>query len=546
MAADSPRTGISAEIEPGRPAGAPAGARLDTSAWRVIVASSLGAVYEWYDFFLFGAAAQLLSEQFFPAGNAVASRLLVFATFGAGFAVRPAGAFLFGVLGDRVGRKHTFLITIVLMGTATTAMGLLPTFSQSGLLAPALLVFLRLVQGLALGGEYGGAAIYVAEHAPSGRRGLHTSFIQLAGAVGFLLALTVVLAVHGALGETVWHRWGWRIPFLLSFALLAGSVYVRLKLKESPIFEAMKRDGMLAPSPLRESVRGSNLRRMVVALFGISAGLTVTWFTAQFTSLYLLQQWAGLDDTGAKELMAAATLLALPGFVISGWLSDRVGRKFVLLAGYVLSLTLTVPVFHAFAAAANPARNDASVRSPIVVSGRECSYNPFVTLQPSACGRTLSYLTSKAVPYTVGDWNGESDVTVAVGRLLLPQPTNADIETALRNSGYLSPPAMTWGRGVTLIALAFGLILIAALTYGPSAALLVELFPAQIRYTSLSLPYHIGTGYIGGFQPFLSQYISAHTGNPFGGLAYTLAVVAIALVVGLIWLPETRGRPIGA
>ncbi len=292
MAEDSTRTGISAAAELVTPAGAPAGARLDASAWRVIVASSLGAIFEWYDFFLFGAAAQLLSEQFFPAGNAVASRLLVFATFGAGFAVRPAGALLFGVLGDRVGRKHTFLITIVLMGTATATMGLLPTFSRSGLLAPALLVFLRLVQGLALGGEYGGAAIYVAEHAPSGRRGLHTSFIQLAGAVGFLLALTVVLAVHGAMNDTAWHRWGWRIPFLLSFALLAGSVYVRLKLKESPVFEAMKRDGILAPSPLRESVRGPNLRRTLVALFGISAGLTVTWFTAQFTSLYLLQQWA--------------------------------------------------------------------------------------------------------------------------------------------------------------------------------------------------------------------------------------------------------------
>jgi MFS family permease len=509
---------------------------------RVIVASSLGTTFEWYDFFLYGAVAKLLSEQFFPTGEGMLSWLLVLATFGAGFAVRPLGALVFGRLGDRTGRKKTFLITVLLMGIATAAMGLLPTYATAGLLAPLLLVALRLLQGLALGGEYGGAAVYVAEHAPEGKRALYTSFIQLSGALGFLLALAVVLGVQWLLGDSAWRDWAWRLPFLFSILLLATAVYMRLRLHESPVFESLRQRRALSAAPIRESFRSDNLRRMLIALFAVAGGQTVTWFTAQFTSLYLMQRWAGMEDRDATALMAVATLLCLPLFVLSGWLADRYGRRPVLMTGYLLSLLLTVPVFHAMAAHANPGRTAATEAHPVVVTGSDCRYEAFAKTQASACGRALAVLTARGVSYSVRELPGDQSVTIAVGATPVVGDDGAGLEQALTEAGYLSRSPVSVQQQLILVGLAMVLIAIAALTYGPTAAILVELFPSRIRYTSMSLPYHLGTGYIGGFQPFMSQYLAARSGNPFGGLGYTLAFVALGLVLCLLALPETRGR----
>jgi MFS family permease len=520
--------------------------RTSVSLVRVIWASSLGSVFEWYDFFLYGAVARRLSQEFFPAGDSAAGLLLVLATFGSGFAVRPLGGFIFGALGDRVGRKHTFLVTITLMGLATAAIGLLPTYAYVGLWAPVLLVSLRLVQGLALGGEYGGAAIYVAEHAPPERRGFYTSWIQLAAVVGFLLSLVVVLLMRAVCPANVWDEWGWRLPFLLSFVLLGISLYIRVQVRESPVFEAMKARGAVATNPLRESfLNRSNVARMLVALFGVAAGLTVIWFTAQFSSLAVLQQWAGIDESYAKTLVAIATALAAPVFVFCGWLSDKIGRRPLLLTGYVLSLVLTIPLSQQLGALANPARTAATIRAPVVVSGPACDYAVFAGKQRSECGRLLEYLTSKGLRYRV-DHGTRTALTVRVGALQLEGFQPEALTRALDSAGYSALPGVDTRRAVLIVLIVMTLAILAALTFGQSAALLVELFPARIRYTSMSVPYHIGTGYFGGFQPFLSQYIVTRTGNPYAGLYYTLAVVAVALLVCLFYLPETRGRDINA
>ena len=512
----------------------------------VIVASTLGTVFEWYDFFIYGTLAAIIGRQFFPVGNETAQFLLALASFGVGFGVRPIGALLFGYLGDKLGRKYTFLVTITLMGVATAAVGLVPSYAAIGMAAPIILVTLRVLQGLALGGEYGGAAIYVAEHAPRNKRGFYTSFIQAGVIGGFLLSVAVVLISEWFVDPEAWAAWGWRIPFLFSTVLLAISLWVRLKLKESPVFQAMKEAGTTARNPIAESFRGRHQLKMVtVALFGVAAGLTVIWYTAQFQALYFLQNALRIDDTAARAMIAAAALVSMFWFVLFGWLSDRIGRKPLIVTGYALTIVLLFPLFHWMASAANPQLAAAMARSPVTVQGAACDYNPFAQAQASPCGRALGALTSRGIAYTMlpaPGWGGQ-DYQVRIGNAVVNAEEPAALESALTAAGYRlekTTPAMSSMIQVVLAIVVIGML--SGMTYGPVAALLVEMFPARVRYTSLSVPYHIGTGYFGGFLPFISQYIVARTGDPFSGLWYTIAVVAMALVVSLFWLPETSGK----
>ncbi|HEV2748128.1 MAG TPA: MFS transporter [Allosphingosinicella sp.] len=511
----------------------------------VIVASSLGTVFEWYDFFVYGTLAAVIARLFFPAANETAGFLLALATFGAGFGVRPLGAILFGYLGDRLGRKYTFLVTITLMGLATAAVGMLPTHAQIGIAAPVLLVVCRLLQGLALGGEYGGAAIYVAEHAPRHRRGLYTSFIQASVIGGFLLSLAVVLISTRFVDPAEWEAWGWRVPFLFSLLLLAISLWVRLKLSESPVFQAMKQAGGCARNPLRESFDSwPKIKLVLVALFGIAAGLTVIWYAGQFQALYFLQNALRVDDNAARMMVGIGALFSLGWFILFGWLSDKVGRKKPIVIGYALAILLLFPLFHWMAAAANPELSAAMERSPVVVAGSDCRYDPFATKgQTTACGRVLDTLSKKGVAYAKVEGVAGAPPQVTVGGRLVDASDAAALDAALEAAGYplgkVVPPVSRAWRIVLAIVIVG---MLSGMTYGPAAALLVELFPARIRYTSLSVPYHIGTGYFGGFLPFISQYIVARTGDPFAGIWYPVGVVAMALAVTLLWLPETAGR----
>lgn len=511
---------------------------LSTSDVRlVITASALGTVFEWYDFFIYGTLAAIIGRTFFPADSEVAQLLLALAGFAVGFGVRPLGAVLFGYLGDRLGRKYTFLVTITLMGLATAAVGMVPSAATIGVAAPVILLLLRVVQGLALGGEYGGAAIYVAEHASAARRGFYTSFIQGSVAGGFILSLAVVLATEAALGEAAWNAWGWRIPFLFSLVLLAISLWMRLKLSESPVFRAMKEAGETAQNPLKETFNyPGNGRRLFVALFGIAAGLTVIWYTAMFQALYFLQNAMKLEPAVAQLLVGLGAAAGLIFFVLFGWLSDKVGRKTPILVGYLLTLLFLFPIFTMMGNAANPGLSDAARRAPIVVGGADCRYNPFAKTQATPCGQALDMLSKRGVPYaTDASLTGViiGDARMSAG----DYPTADELDRALAEAGY-DLGRVRPGTADILIILA-GIMALSALsgmTYGPVAALLTELFPARIRYSSMSIPYHIGTGYFGGFLPFVSQLIIAKTGDPYSGLWYCWAVVAMAALVTALFL----------
>ena len=511
----------------------------------VILASSLGTVFEWYDFFVYGALAALLGDLFFPSSNPTAALLKSFATFGAGFGVRPLGAILFGRLGDKLGRKYTFLITITLMGLATAAIGVLPTYTSAGVWAPVLLVTCRCLQGLALGGEYGGAAIYVAEHAPPNRRGAQTSWIQFSVVGGFLLSLGVVLAAMGAMSKADWHAWGWRLPFLISLLMLAVSLWIRMKLHESPVFKAMKAAGGCARSPLRESfATRANVKTMVVAMIGVAAGLTVIFYTAQFYSYAFLENAMRMDGGEAKELAGLGAVLGAPAFLAAGWLSDKVGRRPVMIAGYALVLLALFPAYRIMARAANPAWAHAVATSPGGGGGRQglrfrtCSR----ASRRVPCARVLDYLARRGVAYTKAD--GALAVSIA-GQRIAGEDTVA-LGHALAAAGWPehTDPART--NRAEVVGAILLMVILSGMTYGPVAAIMVELFPARIRYTSLSIPYHIGTGWFGGFLPFVTQYIVAKSGDAFAGLWYTFGVVAVALLVTIVWLPETRGRDVTA
>lgn len=508
----------------------------------VITASALGTVFEWYDFFLYGILAALLGKLFFPADNPTAATLASLAAFGAGFGVRPLGALLFGWFGDRVGRKYTFLVTISLMGGATAAIGFLPTYASAGLWAPALLVGLRLLQGLALGGEYGGAAIYVAEHAPEGKRGQYTSWIQVSVVGGFLLSLIMVLACRYALTPEQFDAWGWRIPFLSSLVMLAISLYIRMKLNESPVFRAMKEAGTVSRNPFKDSlIYPGNIKRVLVALFGVAAGLTVIYYTSQFGTLYFLQGTARVGETEALLYMAVGASIAAPLYVGFGALSDRVGRKKILLLGYGLTLVLLFPLFHLMADGANPALSRATANSPVTLSvDRDCDYSVFASRQEQPCAKALAFLAKRGVSYAK-DYSGvpAAGAALRVGETRVEGFDDKAYTAALVAAGYPDKADPAEKQRWKIILAVAVMVALSAMTYGQVAAILVEMFPARIRYTSMSVPYHIGSGYFGGFLPLISQYIVVRTGDAYAGLWYTIVVVAMAFLVSAIWLPET-------
>ena len=507
----------------------------------VISASALGTVFEWYDFFIYGtlAASGIIGRAFFPAGNETVQTLLAWAGFAVGFGFRPLGAALFGYLGDRLGRKYTFLVTITLMGIATAGVGLTPSAATIGFAAPVIVLLLRVAQGLALGGEYGGAAIYVAEHSPRGRSGFYTSFIQAGVVGGFILSLAVILFFKAVMPAQTWEAWGWRMPFLFSIVLLAISLWMRLKLSESPVFKKMRAAGERAVNPLKESFTyPGNIRRMLVALFGIAAGLTVIWYTAMFSVLSFLQTTMRVEETTAQLITGAGVLMGTGWFLLFGHVSDKVGRKKPIVAGYALTLLLLFPIFWTIGAAANPGLARAAKENPVAVHGQECRYSPFDKVQATPCGKLLDQLSKKGVPYTVA---ASRDTHVTIGSRDIGAPTPEALDAALAQAGYDLAKVHPGPGNIALILLAIlAMSLLSGITYGPVAALLSEMFPPAIRYSSLSIPYHLGTGYFGGFLPFISQYIVAKTGDPYAGLWYTWGVTLLALIVTAVWLKEDR------
>ncbi|HKP16061.1 MAG TPA: MFS transporter, partial [Gemmatimonadaceae bacterium] len=493
-----------------------------TEVRRVIFASSLGTVFEWYDFYLYGSLAAIISKQFFSGVNPTAGFIFALLAFAAGFAVRPFGALVFGRLGDLVGRKYTFLITILIMGVSTFVVGILPSYAQIGLAAPVILILLRLLQGLALGGEYGGAATYVAEHAPHGKRGAYTSWIQTTATLGLFLSLLVILGCRVLLGNATFEAWGWRIPFLFSLALLAVSVWIRLKLNESPLFKAMKAEGKTSKAPLTESfAKWGNLKIVLLALFGLTAGQAVVWYTGQFYTLFFLTQILKVDAQTANILIALSLLLATPFFLVFGALSDRIGRKPIIMAGLLLSAVTYFPLFRAITHYANPALADAQERAPVKVSAvaSTCSvqFNPVGTSKfTSPCDIAKSALVRRGVPYSnqhLGDARQPSSAagaaderaaTISVGTTAIPSydATAPDAKTqgasfdtaldaALKAAGYPPKAAPEQVNKPMITLLLWILVIYVTMVYGPIAAMLVELFPTRIRYTSMSLPYHI-------------------------------------------------------
>ena len=507
----------------------------------VIAASSAGTVFEWYDFFIYGTLAAIIGKTFFPSGNVTLETLLVWAGFAVGFGFRPLGAILFGFLGDRLGRKYTFLVTVTLMGIATAGVGLIPSAEAIGLWAPALVLLLRVLQGLALGGEYGGAAIYVAEHSPPEKRGYYTSFIQASVVGGFVLSLIVVLGCKGLMSAEVWNDWGWRVPFLISVVLLLISLWMRLKLSESPVFKAMQEEGELAGNPFVESFTyPGNRKRLFIALFGVAAGLTVIWYTAMFYGLSFLKSAVRIEDTAAEIIVGIAAAIGMVFFILFGRLSDRIGRKPSIVWGYVLTLLLLFPLFWAMGNVGNPGLAAASERAPVVVSGPDCGHDPFAKDQASPCGKLLSDLSAVGVRY---EHRAAPALSLTVGGVAQPVETYAWDDKAARMkqldgwlsaAGYdLAKVTPSFGTSLVVILCLLGIMALSGMTYGPVAALLTEMFPARIRYSSMSIPYHIGTGYFGGFLPLVAGYIVALSGNPYAGLWYAWVIVAIAFAVAL-------------
>jgi MFS family permease len=543
----------------------PSDGRLTRDHRRVILASSLGTVFEWYDFYLYGALAAVIATHFFsalPAGSAFVMALL---TFAAGFAVRPFGALVFGRLGDLVGRKYTFLVTIVIMGVSTFLVGVLPTYASIGIAAPILLVVLRCLQGLALGGEYGGAATYVAEHAPPGRRGLYTSFIQTTATVGLFLSLLVILGVRTWLGEDAFKAWGWRIPFLISFVLLLVSIWIRMQLQESPVFQRMKDEGGRSKAPLKESFgTWTNGRIVLLALLGATAGQAVVWYAGQFYALFFLTQTLKVDAVTANLLVAAALALATAGFVFFGWLSDKVGRKPIVMAGCVLAALTYFPIFKTLTHAANPALEAAARRAPAVVVADpdQCAFQ-FVPGElrshvrfDSSCDVVKGLLNARSVPYTRQDAPAGTPAVVRIGEAeiravdpagLAPGEAkaaqarlSAQVTAAIDAAGYpqrADPAAIDVPAVLALLTL---LVVYVTMVYGPIAAWLVELFPTRIRYTSMSLPYHLGNGWFGGFLPTTAFALVLLTGDLYAGLWYPVGVALMTAVIGTLFLPETR------
>lgn len=511
---------------------------------KIIFASSLGTVFEWYDFFLYGALAAVISKQFFAGVNDTTAFIFALMAFAAGFLVRPFGALVFGRLGDMIGRKYTFLVTIVLMGLSTFAVGLLPTYASIGIAAPIILVILRMLQGLALGGEYGGAATYVAEHAPPGKRGFHTGFIQSTATLGLLLSLLVVLGSRYISGDE-FETWGWRLPFLLSIVLLGISTWIRMSMHESPAFVKMKAQGKLSKSPIRESFTNwSNLKIVLTALFSINAGQAVTFYTAQFYVLFFMTQMLKMDPAQANTLLIISVVIGAPFFVFFGWLSDRIGRKPILMVGLLLATVLYFPLFKALSHYANPQIDAASRQSPIVVMADPASctfqFDPVGKARfDSPCDKVKTFLVKQGLPYSSAAATG-SDVVVNIGDTAITGFDEAAMRAAITQAGYPAKADPAQVNEFMVVALIVAMILIATMTYGPLAAVMVELFPTRIRYTSMSLPYHIGNGWFGGFLPTVSFALVVYTGDIFYGLWYPVLITGVSVVVGIFCLKETK------
>jgi MFS family permease len=523
------------------PAPGPAAA-LPREERRVILASSLGTMFEWYDFYLYATLAPFFADLFFPRGNDTAALLSAFATYAAGFLVRPFGALVFGRVGDMVGRKYTFLVTIVCMGAATFAVGLLPTYASIGWLAPTLLVTLRLIQGLALGGEYGGAATYVAEHAPEHRRGANTSWIQTTATLGFFLALVVILGCRTAMSAEAFAEWGWRLPFALSALLLVFSVYIRLRLEESPVFLRIKQEGRTSAAPLTESfARWGNARIVLLSLFGATAGQGVVWYTGQFYALFFLTITLKLDFQYAYLLIAGSLLVGTPLFIFFGWLSDRIGRLRIIMVGCLLAALTYIPLFRGLTHYVNPALEAAQAQTSITVVARDCSFHLFVGPWStfSECDRARDHMTKSGVSFNSTEAAAdEPDVVTTIGTTVLTGFDASAYGAALRDAAFparADPAQVNWVMAELILIV---MVLYVTMVYGPIAAFLVELFPARIRYTSMSLPYHIGNGWFGGILPLLATAIVAATGNIYAGLWYPIGVAVMSLVVGTVFLRD--------
>ena len=527
----------------------------------VIFASSLGTVFEWYDFYLFGVMSAIIAANFFSALDESTRNIFVLLAFAAGFAVRPFGALVFGRLGDMIGRKYTFLITILIMGLSTFLVAFLPTYKTAGIIAPILLIALRMFQGLALGGEYGGAATYVAEHAPHGKRGFYTSWIQTTATVGLMLALMVILGTRTYYGEKEFAEWAWRVPYALSGILLGVSVWIRLKLNESPAFAKMKAEGKTSKAPLSESFgEWKNLKIVILALVGLTAGQAVVWYSGQFYALFFLQTFLKVDGPTANVLIAVSLILGTPFFIFFGSLSDKIGRKPIIMAGCLLAVVTYFPLFNALTTYANPKLQQAIQKSPVTVESDQANCNLILNLTgtakfTSACDLARVYLSNAGINYDSVSKAG-AVATVKVGDKAIASydakaPTakedkarfEKEVREALNTAGYpakADPIPVGSSNWIMLIVILTVLVIYVTMVYGPIAAMLVEMFPTRIRYTSMSLPYHIGNGWFGGFLPAISFSIVAAQGNIYSGLWYPIIIAAMTLVIGTLFIKETK------
>jgi MFS family permease len=529
---------------------------------KVIFASSLGTVFEWYDFYLYGSLAAIIAKQFFSGLDEGSAFIFALLAFAAGFIVRPFGAIFFGRLGDMIGRKYTFLVTILLMGGSTFVVGILPSYASIGVAAPILLLAMRLLQGLALGGEYGGAATYVAEHAPQGRRGAYTAWIQTTATLGLFLSLMVILGTRTLIGEAAFADWGWRVPFLVSILLLAVSVYIRLSMNESPAFVKMKAEGKTSKAPLSESFgQWKNLKIVILALFGLVAGQAVVWYSGQFYALFFLTQSLKVDGATANIMVAISLIIGTPFFVIFGAWSDKIGRKPIIMAGCLLAVVTYFPVFTALTKAANPDLAAAQAANKVVVTANpdECSFqfNPTGTVKfTSSCDIAKQALAGASVSYENSVAPAGTAATITVGTTVIQGYTSKglskeDAKTqgdafkksladALKAAGYPAKADMAKFDKITVIAILTYLVILVTMVYGPIAAMLVEMFPTRIRYTSMSLPYHIGNGWFGGLLPTTAFAIVAQTGNMYNGLWYPIVIAGMTFVIGMLFIRETK------